>query len=142
MKPITIERIKQDLETAAYVDRLLPPVRLPKYRCWLFDIVYTPQEIAFMDVKPLKVRPTQAQIALWERVVLDWMTVLEPRERKIVWKRAKLIPWKYLCRDFGVSRNRLVIIYDKSLIKIQFFLKGRKNVNYKKGGLQKRQKSV
>ena len=95
-----------------------------------------------MDVKPLKVRPTQAQIALWERVVLDWMTVLEPRERKIVWKRAKLIPWKYLCRDFGVSRNRLVIIYDKSLIKIQFFLLGRKNVRYKKGGLQKRQKSV
>lgn len=142
MKPITIERIRRDLETAAYVEHLLPPVRPPKYRCWLFDIVYTPQEIAFMDIKPTKIRPTPAQISLWERVVLDWMTILEPRERLIVWKRAERIPWKFLCREFAVSRNRLVIIYDKSLIKIQFFLKGRKNVHYKKGGLQKRQKTV
>ena len=142
MKPITIEQIKQDLETAAYVERLLPPVRPPKYRCWLFEIVYTPQEIAFMDIKPLKVRPTPGQISLWERVVLDWMTVLEPRDRSLVWKRAQHIPWKYLGRDFGLSRTRLVERYDKSLIKIQFFLLGRKNVRYKKGGLQKRQKSV
>ena len=29
MADITIEKIKQDLETAAYVDRLLPAVRAP-----------------------------------------------------------------------------------------------------------------
>lgn len=28
-----IEKIKDDLETAAYIDRLLPPVRAPRYRC-------------------------------------------------------------------------------------------------------------
>lgn len=30
MKPITIEQIKKDLETAAYVERLMPPVRTSK----------------------------------------------------------------------------------------------------------------
>ena len=34
----TIEKIKDDLETAAYVDRLLPPVRAPKYRCCMPEI--------------------------------------------------------------------------------------------------------
>ena len=128
MTEITIEQIKQDLETAAYIERLLPPVKPPKYRSWLFEIVYTPQEIAFMETPPLKIRPTREQIALWERVVLVWMDLLEPRERQIVWKRAKRIPWKYLCRDFGLCRARLIIIYDKALIKIQFFLIGKKKM--------------
>lgn len=39
MADITIEKIKQDLETAAYVDRLLPAVRAPKYRCCMPDII-------------------------------------------------------------------------------------------------------
>lgn len=60
----TIEKIKNDLETAAYVDRLLPPVRAPKYRCCMPEIVYTPQEMIFMEKKPLKIRPNQEQIAL------------------------------------------------------------------------------
>ncbi len=132
MTEITIEQIKQDLETAAYIERLLPPVKPPKYRSWLFEIVYTPQEIAFMETPPLKIRPTREQIALWERVVLVWMDLLEPRERQIVWKRAKRIPWKYLCRDFGLCRARLIIIYDKALIKIQFFLIGKKKCTLQK----------
>ena len=119
MIEITLEQIKQDLETAAYVERMLPPVKPPKYRCWLFEIVYTPQEIAFMDIKPLKVKPTPGQISLWERVVLDWMTVLEPRERNLVWKRAKHIPWKILCRDFGRTRIHLWQLYKMALLKIQ-----------------------
>ena len=40
MKQITVEQIKQDLETAAYVERLMPPVRPPKYRSCMPDIIY------------------------------------------------------------------------------------------------------
>ena len=122
MKPITIEQIKQDLETAAYVERLLPPVKPEKYRSWLFEIVYTPQEIAFMERLPIKIKPTNEQIALWERTLV-WMEVLEPRERMVVWKRAKRIPWKLLCRDYGVTRQRLWIMYNRALVKIQFSIK-------------------
>ena len=62
MKPKTIAEIKANLETAAYVDRLLPPVRSPKYRCLMPEIIYTPQEIALMDRRPVRPRPTQAQV--------------------------------------------------------------------------------
>ena len=33
MKPVTLDTIKKDLRTAAYVERLMPPVRPPRYRC-------------------------------------------------------------------------------------------------------------
>lgn len=68
-----IEKIKYDLETAAYIDRLLPAVRAPKYRCCMPDIIYTEQEKIFMDKKPLKIRPNQEQISLWERVIFEWL---------------------------------------------------------------------
>ena len=116
----TIEKIKNDLETAAYVDRLLPPVRAPKYRCCMPEIVYTPQEMIFMEKKPLKIRPNQEQIALWERVVLEWGAILAVDERRLVWKRANRIPWKLLCREFGVSRQMLAVRYERALIKIQY----------------------
>src|SRR5574344_2399822 len=122
MKTITTEQIKQELETAAYVERLLPAVRSPRYRCLMPDIIYTPQEIAFMDRRPIKPRPTQEQITLWERVILEWLSVLEKDERRLVWKRANRIPWKYFCRELGVSRQILALRHDKALIKIQFSL--------------------
>lgn len=108
---------QNDLETAAYVDRLLPPVRAPKYRCCMPEIVYTPQEMIFMEKKPLKIRPNQEQIALWERVVLEWLPILAVDERRLVWKRANRIPWKLLCREFGVSRQMLAVRYERALIK-------------------------
>lgn len=122
----TIEEIKRDLETAAYVERLLPPVRAPKYRCCMPEILYTQQEIAFMDHKPLHVRPTQEQIAIWETVVLKWLPLLNVFERKIVWKRANHIPWKLLCREFCISRQMLWLKYDRAIIKIQYGSKGKK----------------
>ena len=120
MADITIEEVKQDLETAAYVERLLPPVRAPKYRNCMPDIIYTPQELIFMEKRPLKIRPTQEQITLWERVVLKWLPVLSLDERRLVWKRANRLPWTLLCREYGVSRQMLAIRYDKAIIKIQY----------------------
>lgn len=121
-----IEKIKDDLETAAYVERLLPPVRAPKYRCCMPDIVYTPQEIIFMEKKPLKIRPTQEQIALWECVVLKWLPILSVDERRLVWKRANRIPWKLLCREFGVSRQGLSKNYCVAIAKIAGMVLGKK----------------
>ena len=84
MTEITIEQIKQDLETAAYVERMLPPVKPPKYRSWLFEIVYTPQEIAFMERKPLKLKPTNEQIDTGEKVILKWLPLLTVDERTLI----------------------------------------------------------
>ena len=121
-----IEKIKYNLETAAYIDRLLPAVRAPKYRCCMPDIIYTEQEKIFMDKKPLKIRPNQEQISLWERVIFEWLPVLSVDERRLVWKRANRIPWKLLCREFGISRQGLSKIYNMALAKIAGAILGRK----------------
>ena len=124
MTEITIEQIKQDLETAAYVERMLPPVKPPKYRCWLFEIVYTPQEIAFMEQKPLKLKPTNEQIDTWEKVILKWLPLLTVDERTLIWKRAKHIPWKLLCYEYGLSRPQLNVRYERIINYLRGYLVG------------------
>ena len=122
MVKITTEQIKQDLETAAYVDRLLPEVRSPKYKSCMPDIIYTPQEIVFMDKRPIKPRPSQEQVDIWEKVNFEWLPVLEVEERRLVWKRANRIPWKLLSYEFGLHRSKLTEKYNVALAKILGFL--------------------
>lgn len=119
---MTIEQIKQDLETAAYVDRLLPPIKVQGCRSFMPEIIYTQQEIAFMDRRPIRPRPTQEQINLWERVIL-WMRPLNVDERKLVWKRANRLPWKLLEREFGISRQALTHNYNTAIGKIFGYIK-------------------
>ncbi len=134
MKPITIEQIKKDLETAVYVERLMPPVRPPKYRCCMPEIVYTPQEIAFMDRRPVPPRPTQEEIAIWETVILEWLPILTPRESRLVWKRASHIPWKLLSIDFGIERTQIWKVHRNAINKIYFFNLGKKCGEQKRSG--------
>lgn len=121
---MTVDEIKDRLESAAYVMRLLPPVRVQGYVSAKFDMTYTPQEIAMMDRKPRRPNPTQEQMTQMDEV-LRWLEVLEPVERKLVWKRAERIPWKFLCREFGLSRAQLNIKYGIALAKIEGFVGGK-----------------
>lgn len=121
----TIEQIKDRLESAAYTMRLLPLVKAQGYKSCMSQIIYTPQEIALMDRRPVRPRPTQEQITQMDEV-LQWLQILEPAERKLVWKRAERIPWKLLCREYGLHRCNLSKKYDTSLSKIQGFLSRQK----------------
>lgn len=103
----------------------------PKASDWQFEIIYSQQEMELMERKPPKLQPTPEQIDIWERVVLDWFMIFEPDERKLVWKRANHIPWKFLCREFGYGRAEMWRRFHRVLIKISFYLKG-KNVGDKK----------
>lgn len=87
------------------------------YHSTMPDIIYTPQEIAFMDRKPIKIRPTTEQITQMDEV-LEWLEVLDPWERKLVWKRGARIPWKVLSYEFGLHRSNLSRHYEKALVKI------------------------
>lgn len=84
-----------------------------------------------MERKPPKLNPTPEQIDIWERVVLDWFMILEPEERRLAWKRANHIPWKFLYLEFGYGRAEMWRRFHRMLIKISFYLKG-KNVGDKK----------
>lgn len=132
MKEITIDKIKSAIESAVYIDRLLPSLKLPKCHTAVFDIVYTPQEIAFMDKVPKKPRPNQHQVSVWEEVVFEWLPLLTPYERRLVWKRGGRIPWKLLCTEFGMSRTHLLQKHNNSLIKIKFYLLGKQNCTVQK----------
>ena len=123
MKTLTFEKIKRDLEVAAYVERLMPPVRPPRYRCCMPDIIYTQQEVAFMDRKLVRPRPTQAEVSIWEKVVINWLPLLTVFERNLVWKRANRLPWKLLCRELGRTRVHLWRIHDRAILKIQLQMK-------------------
>ena len=122
MTKLTIEDIKSRIESAVYVMHLLPPVKAQGYRSTMPDIIYTPQEIMLMDRKPIKPKPTSEQITLMDEVLV-WLDILEPWERKLVWKRGARIPWKYLCREFGLCRSNINKKYDIALIKIQYSIK-------------------
>lgn len=100
-----------------YVMKLLPPVKVQGYHSTMPDIIYTPQEIAFMDRRPIKIRPTTEQITQMDEV-LEWLEVSEPWERKLVWKRGAGIPWKVLSYEFGLHRSNLSRHYEKALVKI------------------------
>ena len=117
MTKLTIDDIKSRIESAVYVMHLLPPVKAQGYRSTMPDIIYTPQEIMLMDRKPIKPKPTSEQITQMDEVLV-WLEVLEPWERKLVWKRGARIPWKYLCREFGYSRSKLNEKYNIALAKV------------------------
>lgn len=117
MTKLTIEDIKSRIESAVYVMRLLPPVKAQGYRSTMPDIIYTPQEIMLMDRKPIKPKPTSEQITQMDEVLV-WLEVLEPWERKLVWKRGARIPWKVLSYEFGLHRSNLCRHYERALVKI------------------------
>ena len=117
MTKLTIEDIKSRIESAVYVMRLLPPVKVQGYRSTMPDIIYTPQEIMLMDRKPIKPKPTSEQITQMDEVLV-WLEVLEPWERKLVWKRGARIPWKVLSYEFGLHRSNLCRHHERALVKI------------------------
>lgn len=81
---IIIQQIKEKLETAAYVERLLPKVKVNGYIPFSvrFTIKYSPQEIMFMDKKPIRLTPTREQITLWEKVVFRMAPSIKRRRKE------------------------------------------------------------
>lgn len=51
MADITIDEIKNRIESAVYTMKLLPPAKAQGYRLTKLDIIYTSQELVLMDKK-------------------------------------------------------------------------------------------
>ncbi|MFV0626618.1 MAG: DUF6362 family protein [Alphaproteobacteria bacterium] len=118
---MTEAEIKERLLEAAYVMRLLPQVKAQGYVTVRFEIKYYPNELLMMDKKPIKLQATNEQIDRMDEAI-SWLDILEPFERKLVWKRAEKIPWKILCYEYALSRSQLNVKYDLYLSKIVGFL--------------------
>lgn len=117
---MTIEEIKKRIEEAVYVMKLLPPVKVRGYLQFWPKMIYSEEELALMEAKPLKITPTGKQISRMDEV-LGWMEILEPWERELVWQRGARIPWKIITNDFGYSRAYLSAKYDAAISKMLIF---------------------
>ncbi len=95
-----IARIKEAVLTI----RRLPPIKVQGYFNAWPDIIYTEIEIIKMDKKTKIWAATPDAITRMEEV-LKWILLIEEvDDKKMIWMRAKGIPWEEISRIFGFSR--------------------------------------
>ncbi len=109
-----IARIKEAILTI----RRLPPVKVQGYFNAWPDIIYTEIEIIRMDKKPKTWIATPDAITRMEEV-LKWILLIEEvDDRKLIWIRAKGVPWEEIAKIFGFSRVTANKRYKKAIRKI------------------------
>ena len=123
MLEVTVQDLIHLFEEAARTDRRLPPAfRKPRTTQWL---EYR-QEKMYMhswNKTEFRVIPTALQIDRWwvaceilGRLVKDIDT------KKIIWLRAKKIPFTQLGRAFGMSRHKAKKLWEEELIYVRLWL--------------------
>ncbi len=100
----TEEMVANAFEEAIRTLKKLPPTKLYNYFSSWPVVIYTEIEIIRMDQKPKKWPATPEAISRMEKTCA-WINFLEEVEdRKLIWLRAKRMPWKLICNEFGISR--------------------------------------
>ena len=100
----TEEMVIKAFEEAVRTIQRLPNVKLRGYASIWPDVIYSTLEVLRMDVKPTKWPATPEQISSMERTC-DWINFLDDiDDKRLVWLRAKRIPWKPICCQLGISR--------------------------------------
>ena len=112
----TSEKVAEAIKCAVEVSKRLPRVAPKGYKVSWVDICYERYEIYFMDKKVYRKHPlTKFEIALLDNV-LEWVQILPTEEeKKIIWLKASLIPWKIICKRIGKSRQTLWTTWRNSL---------------------------
>lgn len=115
----TKDVVKEWLETAALVERALPPVYRkgaagPKWniiREW-YELLWDDPE----DIQGTPLRPTSEQISIWEEVVLRWYRLIDSdTDKKIIWMRTMGYGWVKIGKKVGLSRQTVAGRYDRAL---------------------------
>ena len=103
-KTWTEEMVANAFEEAIRTLKKLPAAKLYNYFSSWPVVIYTEIEILRMDQKPKKWPATPEAISRMEKTCA-WINFLEEVEdRKLIWLRAKRMPWKLICNEFGISR--------------------------------------
>ena len=128
-----VETVKYWLDIAAAVDKVLPPVQMPKVTGQKWDIIREWYELLWdtdKDAAP-RFQPTNEQISMWEEVVLRWFKLIDSdKDKKIVWMRACGISYTKIGRKLGLSRQTLTSRYNHA---IEQLTKSLNNLYHKKG---------
>ena len=128
-----VETVKYWLDIAAAVDKVLPPVQMPKVTGQKWDIIREWYELLWdtdKDAAP-RFQPTNEQISMWEEVVLRWFKLIDSdKDKKIVWMRACGISYTKIGRKLGLSRQTLTSRYNHAREQLT---KSLNNLYHKKG---------
>lgn len=101
------ELIKDWFESAIYTLKKQPREKVQGYKTYWPGIRYTEMELLQMDKKPIRLVAKNFDIERLD-AVLEWIYLVEKLEnRRIIWMRAKRIPWCLICKRYGKTRRTL-----------------------------------
>lgn len=138
MEISTIDDVKQVLETAAKVERVLPPVKVMGAKALWPEIILTDAEkkaIRHMsdDGEP-GFSPTQEQIDLWYTVCSEWIKAfqgsdLRRQQWKVIWLKACGCRVKTIERHVSFGRTKIWYQYERGMAHLLNYLQ----VSYTRG---------
>lgn len=119
MRPIkTVQDLKDELKKACQVYQLYPTPRPDgMHSCLAAGIP------ALIDPETVKYKPTPAEVDDADIVQFQWLPLLMPEDRLLIWKRFSGTGWKRLAFEIQISertaRNRVNAALKKLLTAIQ-----------------------
>ncbi len=129
--------VEEWLQTATQVDRALPPVKpgmqtnkMTFYRTWV-EMLWDELD---PDNHPQPVfHPTNAQVSMWEEVVLRWLPMVDSTtDRKILWWRSAFISWVKIGKLLDIERHTVANRYNRALDELVSVLNSLRYKNAKK----------
>ena len=120
---LTVAQVEERLEEAALTMKRLPGASGPRGYGSSWPAYVRSQFTAYgQEPSRVRVAPNPAEIQRMEEAV-DWLGLLTgeraAEDRKIVWMRAELMPWRAVCGRVGLSRSQASRRLVAALITIQ-----------------------
>ncbi len=100
----TIDQVKDRLELAAEVMRQAPGVKPQGYFSAWPEYFHSFADKVGQKPRMRRPLPSPRMITEADETML-WLRWLEIDDAKLLWLRAKRVPWKPICWQFGISRQ-------------------------------------
>jgi hypothetical protein len=120
----TMKAVALEIKFAAEVMKRLPPVKVQGYHNTWPPILLDFYEMITGEPRLKVIPPNTEEITRMERVIFEWIRILDADETKLVWARAEGVRWKVLTTRFCCHRSTLNEKYNLALAKIAGKLNG------------------
>lgn len=100
----TFEAVEHRFHEAAVTSHRLPPARVAGYVTHWPEIARQSWEGYADELTILRIPATPVAI---DRLIetTQWLLWLSVEQRKLVWARARYVPWKVICQELGFARH-------------------------------------
>ena len=99
----TFDEVEYRFHEAAVTSHRLPPARVAGYVTLWPEIARQSWEGYADELTILRIPATPVAI---DRLIetTQWLLWLSVEQRKLVWARARYVPWKVICKELGCAR--------------------------------------